>query len=268
MPKKVGTWQAVGALVAHYRKKARLSQEGLAEQVNLHVDTVASIEQGRLALQPHRAEQFDEVLDTGGALAVLLEKLPVRDRIVQFAQGLVDHEQEAVSFLSYETLVVPGLLQTPDYCRAVFDFRYPALGSETADQWVQARMDRQLIWQREQPPVGHFVLEESILRRPVGGPDVMREQIGQILEFTRPVHMGLQIMPMDRTPHAALAGPMVLLETPEHERLVYLEVQRASFLIDDPEEVSYYNHKYAMLRSQALSCDESERLLRGLLGDS
>jgi hypothetical protein len=116
--------------------------------------------------------------------------------------------------------------------------------------------------------VGHFVLEESILRRPVGGPDVMREQIGQILEFTRPVHMGLQIMPMDRTPHAALAGPMVLLETPEHERLVYLEVQRASFLIDDPEEVSYYNHKYAMLRSQALSCDESERLLRGLLGDS
>ncbi|MGQ5639851.1 helix-turn-helix domain-containing protein [Streptomyces sp. EWL5.16] len=268
MPKKVGTWQAVGALVAHYRKKARLSQEGLAEQVNLHVDTVASIEQGRLALQPHRAEQFDEVLDTGGALAVLLEKLPVRDRIVQFAQGLVDHEQEAVSFLSYETLVVPGLLQTPDYCRAVFDFRYPALGSETADQWVQARMDRQLIWQREQPPVGHFVLEESILRRPVGGPDVMREQIRQILEFTRPVHMGLQIMPMDRTPHAALAGPMVLLETPEHERLVYLEVQHASFLIDDPEEVSYYNHKYAMLRSQALSCDESERLLRGLLGDS
>ncbi|MEW2157547.1 helix-turn-helix transcriptional regulator [Streptomyces sp. NPDC007189] len=267
MPKKVGTWQAVGALVAHYRKKARLSQEGLAEQVNLHVDTVASIEQGRLALQPHRAEQFDEVLDTGGALAVLLEKLPVRDRVVQFAQGLVDHEQEAISYLSYETLVVPGLLQTPDYCRAVFDYRYPALGSETADQWVKARMERQLIWQREQPPVGHFVLEESILRRPVGGPGVMREQIRQILELTRPVHMSVQIVPTSQTPHAALGGPMVLLETPEHERLVYLEVQRASFLVDDLDEVGYYHHKYAMLRSQALSCQESERLLEGLLGE-
>ncbi|MEU3861377.1 helix-turn-helix transcriptional regulator [Streptomyces sp. NPDC028722] len=267
MPKKVSTWQAVGALVAHYRKKAHLSQEALAEHVHLHVDTVASIEQGRLALQPYRAEQFDEVLETGGALTVLLEKLPVRDRIVQFAQGLVDHEQEALSFLSYETLVVPGLLQTPDYCRTVFDYRYPALGSETADQWVQARMERQLIWQREQPPVGHFILEEAILRRPMGGPYVLREQVRQILEFTRPVRMSVQIMPMQQTPHAALGGPMVLLETPEHERLVYLEVQRASFLVDDPEEVSYYHHKYAMLRSQALSCEESERFLKGLLGE-
>lgn len=267
-PKKVGSWYAVGALVAHFRKKARLTQEQFAEMANLAVDTVRSIEQGRLALQPDRADQFDELIDTGGALAVVVAKLPVRDRIVQFAQGLVDHEQEAVGILTYETLVVPGLLQTPDYCRAVFDYRYPALGSETADQWVQARMDRQLVWQREQPPVGHFILEESILRRPMGGPEVLREQIRQILELVRPVHMSVQVMPMNKTPHAALGGPMVLLETPEHERLVYLEVQRASFLVDDPEEVSYYHHKYAMLRSQALSCEESECLLKELLGES
>ncbi|MGN9761415.1 helix-turn-helix domain-containing protein [Streptomyces sp. SD31] len=267
-PKKVGSWHAVGAVLAHCRKQARLTQEQFAELANIHVDTVGSIEQGRLALQPDRAEQFDELLGTGGVLAVLVAKMPVREKIVQFAQGLVDHEQEAVSFLTYETLVVPGLLQTPDYCRAVFDYRYPALGSETADQWVQARMERQLIWQREQPPVGHFILEESILRRPMGGPEAWREQIRQILELTRPVHMSIQIMPMDKTPHAALGGPMVLLETPEHERLVYLEVQRASFLVDDREEVSYYHHKYAMLRSQALSCEESECLLKELLGES
>ncbi|KUN25019.1 DNA-binding protein [Streptomyces corchorusii] len=267
-PKKVGSWYAVGALVAHFRKKARLTQEQFAESANLAVDTVRSIEQGRLALQPDRAEQFDELLDTGGALTVVVAKLPVRDRIVQFAQGLVDHEQEALSILSYETQVVPGLLQTPEYCRAVFDYRYPALGSETAEQWVQARMERQLIWHRERPPVGHFILEESILRRPVGSPDTMHEQFRQILEYTKPVHMSFQIMPMDQTPHAALDGPMVLLETPEHERLVYLEVQRASFFVDDPEEVSGYHHKYGMLRSQALPCDESERLLKGLLGES
>ncbi|MEU3953841.1 helix-turn-helix transcriptional regulator [Streptomyces achromogenes] len=267
-PKKVGSWYAVGALVAHYRKKARLTQEQLAEMANISVDTVRSIEQGRLALQPDRAEQFDELLNTGGALTVVVARLPVRDRIVQFAQGLVDHEQEAVSILSYQSLAVPGLLQTPEYCRAVFDYRYPALGSEKAEQWVQARMDRQLIWQRDRPPVGHFILEESILRRPLGSPEVLREQIRQILELTRPVHMGVQIMTMDYTPHASLGGPMVLLETPEHERLVYLEVQRASFLVDDPEEVSYYHHKYAMLRSQALSCEESEDFLKDLLGES
>ncbi|MER5219030.1 helix-turn-helix domain-containing protein [Streptomyces flaveus] len=267
-PKKVGSWQAVGAVLAHCRKQARLTQEQLAELANLHVDTVASIEQGRLALQPDRAEQFDELLGTGGVLAVLVAKLPVRERIVQFAQGLVDHEQEAVCILSYQGMVVPGLLQTRDYCRAVFDYRYPALGSETAEQWVNARMERQLIWKRDRPPVSHFILEESILRREVASPEVMREQIRQILEYTEPVHMSFQIMPADRTPHACLDGPMVLLETPEHERLVYLEVQRASFLVDDPDEVSDYHLQYGMLRSQALSPDESERLLNGLLGES
>ncbi|MGY4979697.1 helix-turn-helix domain-containing protein [Streptomyces sp. 900105755] len=266
-PKKVGSWQAVGAVLAHCRKQARVTQEQFAEMASIHVDTVGSIEQGRLALQPDRAEQFDELLRTGGVLGVLVAKLPVRERIVQFAQGLVDHEQEAVSVLSYQSQVVPGLLQTRDYCRALFGYRYPALGSETAEQWVNARMERQLVWQRERPPVGHFVIEESVLRRKVGGSEVMREQIQQILEYTEPVHMSFQIMPEDRTPHAGLDGPMVLLETPEHERLAYLEVQRVSFLVDDPDEASDYHHKYGMLRSQALSPDESVRLLNGLLGD-
>ncbi|MEV6485341.1 helix-turn-helix transcriptional regulator [Streptomyces sp. NPDC051576] len=266
-PKKVGVWAAVGGLVAHYRKKARLTQEQFAEIASLHVDTIRSIEQGRLPLLEDRAGEFDELLGTGGALVALLRKLPVRERMPEFAQGLADNEQEALSILSYQSLVVPGLLQTRDYCRAVFGYRYPRLGDETAEQWVDNRMERQLIWQREQPPVGHFIIEESVLRRQVGGPEVMRAQIRQILDFTEPVNMGMQVMPMDRTPHACLDGPMVLLETPHHERLVWLEVQRASFLVDDPDEVSDYHHKYGMLRSQALTPDESARLLERLLGD-
>ncbi|MFI1357641.1 Scr1 family TA system antitoxin-like transcriptional regulator [Streptomyces sp. NPDC020898] len=267
-PRRGSSWQAIGAGVAQFRKRARLTQEQLAERASIHVDTVRSIEQGRLALQPDRAEQFDELLDTGGVLAAMVAKVPVRERVVQFAQGLVEHEQEALSILSYQSLAVPGLLQTPEYCRAVFDYRYPAIGNETAEQWVNARMERQLIWERKRPPVGHFVLEEGILRRGVGSREVMREQIRKILEACDPVHMSVQIMPTDRAPHACLDGPMVLLETPDHEHLVYLEVQRASFVVEDPDEVSNYHLKYGMLRSQALSPDESVRLLDGLLGES
>lgn len=267
MSKKVSSWRAVGVLVAHCRKQARLTQEQLAEQANISVDTVRSIEQGRLALQPDRAEQFDQLLGTGGVLAVLVDQMPVREKVVQFAQSLVDHEQEAVGILSYQSLAVPGLLQTRDYCRAVFDYRYPAIGSETAEQWVSARMERQLVLQRERPPVCHFIIEESALRRQVGGSDVMREQFRQILKYTEPVHMSFQIMPMERAPHACLDGPMVLLETPEYDRLVYLEVQRASFLVEDPDEISDYHLQYGMLRSQALSTGESVRHLHELLGD-
>ncbi|MDN3025074.1 DUF5753 domain-containing protein [Streptomyces sp. S.PB5] len=179
----------------------------------------------------------------------------------------MEHEQEAYSFLSYQSLAIPGLLQTRDYCRAVFGYRYPAIGSETAEQWVSARMERQLVLQRKRPPVCHFVIEEGILRRQVGGPEVMREQYQQILDYTEPVHVSFQIMPTEMAPHACLDGPMVLLETPDHDRLVYLEVQRASFLVSDPEEVRDYDLKYGMLRSQALSPDESARFLQGLLGD-
>lgn len=265
--RKNSSWQAVGAVLALCRKRAGYTQETLAPLVRLSVDGLASIEQGRLALQLDRAEEFDELLGTGGVLTVLVTKLPVKDRIAQFAQGLVEHEQEAVSILSYETQAVPGLLQTPEYCRTMFDYKYPAVESETAEQWVNARMERQLIWQREKPPVGHFVMEESILRRQIGGPEVMRDQVRQILEYTEPVHMSFQIMPMDQTPHAALDGPMVLLETPEYVRLVYLEVQRASFLVEDDDEVSNYHLQYGMLRSQALSCDRSVHFLKDLLGD-
>ncbi|MEU9289522.1 helix-turn-helix transcriptional regulator [Streptomyces sp. NPDC048275] len=267
-PKRGSSWQAIGAGVAHFRKRARLTQEQFAERANLHVDTVGSIEQGRLALQPDRAEQFDELLGTGGVLAVLVEKMPVRERMPQFAQGLVDIEQEAVSILSYETQMVPGLLQTKDYCRASFDCRFPRFEDEAAEQWVTSRMERQQIWQRKQPPFGHFILEEGILRTALGGAAVMREQIRALREYSDLVHMGLQIMPMGRVPHAGLAGPMLLLETPDHDHMVYLEVQRASFLVDEPDEVSVYQLKYGMLRSQALSPEESACLLDRLLGES
>ncbi|MFI6548351.1 helix-turn-helix domain-containing protein [Streptomyces prunicolor] len=266
-PKKVGTWQAVGGLVAHFRRQAGLTQEQFAEIANLHVDTIRSYEQGRLALQDHRAIEFDELLHTGGALFAVVDKLPVQERMPAFAQGLVDNEQEAIAILSYETQVVPGLLQTEAYARCVFESGYPAVADETADQWVANRMQRQEIWTRERPPVGHFIIEESVLRRNVGGPEVMRDQIRKLIEANEPAHMGVQIMPMDRMPHACLDGPLVLLETPDHDRLAYLEVQRASFLVEDPEEVSNYHLKYGMLRSQALSPSESMRLLERLLGE-
>lgn len=171
------------------------------------MDTVGSIEQGRLALQPDRAVQLDELLGTGGVLTVLVERMPVRERMPQFAQGVADIEQEAVSILSYETRMVPGLLQTENYCRASYECRFPRFENETAEQWVASRMERQRIWQRKQPPFGHFILEEAILRTALGGPAVMREQIRRLRGCCDLVPMGLQIMPLGRVPHAGLAGP-------------------------------------------------------------
>lgn len=265
--KRVTSWGPIGAQVAQFRRYAGKTQPVLATDLCISEDKLASIEQGRRPLQMALAVQIDTLLETKQALETAVSKVPERERYPVLIQDYLDYEQDAVTLLSYQAQLVPGLLQTEDYARALFDCHYPPIEEETVDDWVQGRMDRQKVWERPRPPRANFILEEAILRRPLGGPEVMREQTRRLRDMAQLPCMGLQIMPTDRLPHAGLDGPMVLLETPEHEHLAYMEGQRVSFLIDDPDEVSAVQQKYGMLRSQALSPEESTRLLDQLLGE-
>ncbi|MFC4611654.1 DUF5753 domain-containing protein [Streptomyces maoxianensis] len=197
-----------------------------------------------------------------------VEKVPERERFPAFAQDFVDHEQEALTLLSYQTQAAPGLLQTEEYARAVFSCLYPPLDEEQLEEWVQARLVRQKIFERKPRPMVNFLLEESILHRPIGGRQVLRAQNQHLRRCAELPFLGLQIMPTDRGTHAGLDGPLVLLETPDHDQLAYIEGQHISFLVDDPDQVSMYQQKYGMLRSQALSPTESMGLLDDLLGES
>ncbi|MDJ0460840.1 Scr1 family TA system antitoxin-like transcriptional regulator [Streptomyces sp. H27-C3] len=123
--KKNPSWHLVGAQLGHFREHTGMTQPQLAERVCTHVDTIASIEQGRRPLQPELADRLDELLSTGGALAVGVEMMPERERYPVFAQDFIDYEAPALTLLSYETQVVPGLLQTEEYARAVFSCRPP-----------------------------------------------------------------------------------------------------------------------------------------------
>ncbi|UKY52839.1 helix-turn-helix domain-containing protein [Streptomyces inhibens] len=267
-PQRITSWHVIGAQLSHFRKAARLTQPALAEAVGLHEDTIGSIEQGRRALKIDLAETFDELLGTKGALAVAVSKVPEREKLPAFVQDLVEHEEEALTLLSYENQVMPGLLQTEAYARAVFDCLYPPLDEDQADEWVSGRLDRQKLLERKKPrPMLNFILEEVVLHRPLGGPDTWREQIRHLRRCAELPFLGLQIMPTARAAHASLDGPLVLLETPDHEHLVYIEAQRISFLVDDPDEVSVYQQVYGMLRSQALTPEETRGLLDDLLGE-
>jgi hypothetical protein len=183
-------------------------------------------------------------------------------------QDFVEYEQEAVTLLSYQNQVVPGLLQTEEYARFVFSCLYPPIEAEEVEEWVAARLDRQALLERKPRPMLHFLLEESILRSEIGDLSVLREQILHLRRCAELPFLGLQIMPMKVQKHAGLAGPMVLLETPDHDHLAYIEGQRVSFLHEDPDDVSVLQQMYGMLRSQALSVEKSARLLDDLLGES
>ncbi|MER5441954.1 helix-turn-helix transcriptional regulator [Streptomyces sp. NPDC002790] len=268
MKKQVTSWHAIGAQIAHFRKYVGMTQTGLADQLRVSHDKMASIEQGRRPVGLALAGQIDELLATKGALAVAVAKVPVREKFPLLVADLVELEQKARAIQTYETQVVPGLLQTPEYMRAVFDSCYPPIEDETLEDWLSGRLERQAIWGREHPPWCNFIIEETAFQRPLGGPDVMRAQIRRVLELGGLQCMGIQVMPTKRLPHAGLSGPMVLVETVDHDSVAYLEDQCISALVEDPDEVHTLQLKYGMLRSQALSPAESAQLLDTLLGAS
>ncbi|MFG3101162.1 helix-turn-helix domain-containing protein [Streptomyces sp. NPDC048182] len=258
----------VGSLLALYRHKAGYTQRSLAEHFAISEQLIASIEQGRRPLKPDLAERLDEFLQTGGALAVAVSEMPESDMIPLWAEEFVDREQEAIAISSYENQVLPGLLQTEAYQWAVFRSRVPVYDEDTVALLVEGRVDRQAILHRAEPPMTCFVLWEPVLRAPIGGQEVRREQLRYLQACSELPNLMLQVLPLTRTSHASLDGPFVLLETPDHQRLAYTENQRGSQLIADPDEVAILTQKCAMLRSQALTPEDSRDLLDRLLGEA
>ncbi|WP_405724457.1 helix-turn-helix transcriptional regulator [Streptomyces sp. NBC_01537] len=265
--KQTSPLRLVGSQLALFRRVAGLTQRELAERLCVSEEWIGSIEQGRRPLKPDLAEQLDALLDTKGVLAVAAENLPEQEKFPVWAEEYMDIEQRALALSWYDTLVVPGLLQTENYARAVFRSRVPALGEDEIEQQVASRVERQEILHRKTPPTASFVISQAILMDRLGGREVYAEQLRHLRESAELPGLTFQIMPFGRETHAGLAGPFTLLETPEHTRYAYTETNRGSHLTADGNQVSSLGLKYAMLRSQALNPEDTRGLLDRLLGE-
>lgn len=263
--RRVSSWHVIGAQLAHFRKQAGLTQPALAEQLGVGEDTIASIEQGRRSLKLDFAIELDELLGTKGALEVAVTKVPKKERYLVLSQDYVDYEQDAVSLFWYETQLIPGILQTEAYARLVFSCHYPPLEADVIEERVAIRLDRQKLLERKPRPILHFILEESILYSELGDPETTRDQLLHLRRCMDLPFVTIQIMPRKAPKHAGLAGPLVLLETQDHDQLAYAEMHLRAELYDDPAHVSALMQKYGMLRSQALTVEKSVRLLDALL---
>ncbi|OUD01342.1 helix-turn-helix domain-containing protein [Streptomyces swartbergensis] len=258
----------VGALLALFREAAGYTQKSLGEIFVVGEQQIASIEQGRRPLKMDLAEQLDQLLDTKGALVAALSEMPEVDLVPLWAEEYLDREREAIAISVYDSLAVPGQLQTEGYARAVFRSRVPVYDEDHIEQLVATRMERQHILHRKVPPTTSFVIWEAVLRDRLGGLEVYVEQLQKLREYAGVPGITLQVLPLGRTSHAGLDGPFVLLETPEHQRLAYMETQRGSQLIADPDGVGILTQKYAMLRTQALNTEDTRDLLDRLLGEA
>ncbi|MFD7069913.1 Scr1 family TA system antitoxin-like transcriptional regulator [Streptomyces sp. NPDC059913] len=257
----------VGRLMAFYRDRIDVTQVQLAEMTGHHPETISSIEQGRRVLLRSLAVKVDEVLGTGGALAVAIEELPEIDLIPQWADEYLELELDALTLSWYDNQVMPGLLQTPRYAEALFRNRIPTFSEAEVAFQTETRLKRQEILHRPSPPTLSFVVWEPVLSLQLTDEEAHAEQLRHLLECADLPGVCLQVLPLSHRTHAGLAGPFILLETPDFQRLAYSETQRGSLLVSDPDEISILSQKYAMLRTQALTPEDTRRLLKRLLGE-
>ncbi|MFJ6723655.1 Scr1 family TA system antitoxin-like transcriptional regulator [Streptomyces sp. NPDC091281] len=257
----------LGRQLAAARRAAGMSQPEFSARVSINQETLASIEQGRRPLKLDTAERCDEVLGTKGMLAAGVMNLPEVDQFPLWAEEYMDQEKVAIALSWYDNAVIPGLLQTEAYARAVLQNRIPAYDPDSLETTLRLRLDRQGILQRKDPPTLSFVVWEPVLGLRIGTPQTRQEQVRYLREVTELPCVSLQVLPLASPLHAGLNGPFTLIETPDHQHLAYTESQRGSQWVSDPEEVSRLARKYAMLRTQALTTQDSVGLLDRLLGE-
>jgi hypothetical protein len=183
-------------------------------------------------------------------------------------RDLADMEARAVEIGVYECSNIPGLLQTPEYTRALLESWLPAYTPEDLERRVAARAARQAVYERSPAPALSFVLEEATLRRRVGGTMVRRQQFERLLEVGRLRSVSLQVMPMDSAPHPGMSGRIELLKFEDGTAVGRSDGAFNSRPIHDPKHLRILELRYGTIRAQALPPRESLALIEHLLGET
>lgn len=264
--------RAVGKQVKLLRERAGLTQRELGDRLGYSEDLVSSLERGRRTPQREFLEGADELLDAGGLLRTTIEdveraKAKARVRHPAWFRDYARLEREAVEINDYNCHDIPGLFQTERRIRALYEMRKPLLDEETIEQRVVSRLARQEILPRWPLPMITSVIEERVLTRPLGGREVHKEQLEQLLRLAQLRNVELQVMPNDRTQHAGMGGSFILLTPKGKPQLGYTEAQSSSRLITDAEEVRILAAQYGSIRAQALTMQESLALIEKMVAE-
>ncbi|MFE4453586.1 helix-turn-helix domain-containing protein [Streptomyces sp. NPDC056796] len=262
-----GILQVFGQHLKLFRVRAGLERTEFGAMTGYASSSIASFEQGRRIPQPKFIDQADELLDAGGVLKASKEEV-ARAQYPAFFRDAARLEVQAVELHVYATKAVPGLLQTEDYARAVFSMGRPLLAETEIEQRAAARLARQAVLSCKPLPTTSFVIEEFVLRRPLGGRSVIRGQLEQILDFGRRRNLEIQVMPIGVEEHAGLEAPFTLIETKEGQRIAYVEAYKDSRLYTDRASVRELEEQYGILRAQALTPRESLAFVEKLLGEA
>lgn len=264
----------LGRELRQLRERAGVSREAAATELDCDLSKISKVERGLQAV-PHAEIRL--LLTLYGAADDVVERTLQlgRDarrrstyRVPDWFRTYIGWEQAATEIRTYQSELVPGLLQTPAYVRAVSLAADPTRAPTEIDQLVEARRDRQAVLLGDRPPQLKVVLNEAVIRRPVGGHDVMREQLHHILELADLPTVSVQLMAYSAGAHAAMGGSFVVLHLADPDmQVVYLDDPYSADYLDRPNQVSPYERMFDRLCAASLDAARSRAMIEKAAGD-
>lgn len=265
----------LGVLLRSRRLQLGLTVEQVAEHLECSTSKVSRMETG------HRGVTSRDVRDLCDLYQVTDQA--ERDRLMELAREsrqpawwqsydlpysmYVGLEAEATAIGDFQSSVVPGLLQTPDYARAGHLGAFPVLSPEEIDRRIEAKLTRQRLLTRPGGPTISAVLDEAVLHRLTGGAAVMRAQLGKLLEVTKLPNITIQVIPFTVGAHPGVESNFSILELPPPSPgVVFVEGLVGSIYLEKPDDLDRYHKIFARLKEIALSPQDSFDLIARLRG--
>ncbi len=270
-PQKLVTvvWSGLAAEVRHIRDDCGLSLEAVCEQLGWQQSKLSRMERGQQCISAADLASLLVIYKvTGRERAGLLHLVERQDEpgrwilhspLTPTSATLMQLEAEAISLVNAQPLLVPGLLQTPDYARAVM--MADGVAPELVESRLATRIERQLVLTKAKPPKFDIILDESVLHRPLGGSAVMARQLRALLEVADRPNMRLWVVPTTASTDAGFFWPAYVIGFPRADTVVHLESKASSVYIEDKEMIDFYQRYTARLGQVALNPVRSADLI-------
>ncbi len=240
----------LAVVVRHARAAKGLTQDQAGEAIHYSGSLIGMIETGRRVPTPDVAARLDDLLEMDGLIVKLVEEAR-RDRAPSWLAPWLDAERQASRLRTFQPSLVPGLLQTESYARAVLTVG-GLYSAEIVDQLVAARLDRQALLTSDRPLQYSVVLDETILRRVIGDHATQRAQLGHLVEMAALPNVHIHVIPIEVGGHVGLDGGFVLASLPDGTEIAHLDTTLQGQVVDDPDSIAVIRHKWDALLGEAL----------------
>ncbi|NEA64281.1 Scr1 family TA system antitoxin-like transcriptional regulator [Streptomyces sp. SID12488] len=257
--------EVVGGVIKFHREAAGMSVADFGAAMRYGEDLIRKVERGARIPRVEFLYSADELVNARGAI-VAMRKYVEDAQYPKKVRDLKELEGRAVELLLYGNHNIHGLLQTPEYAKALFETRQPPLSSGEVEREVAARMARKTVFDREPTPSFSFIQEQVTLERPIGGKMVLRRQLEHLLEVSELRNVMIQVMPTDREDHASMQGLIQVLKFADGSAVGRCEGAFNARPISSPRDLRVLELRYGMIRAQALPPGESLAFIERALG--